>query len=474
MPVCKHIALHTTVDKSLRYILNPDKTEELLYTSALNCMNDAESAYLQMMLVYNQFARDRFNSPPPLEGKGSIKAIHYIQSFSPDDNVTPELAHKIAKAFVKKMFGDDVQAVIATHVDKGHLHSHIIINSYSMSGKKYYANKQSLKKVREVSDGVCKVFGVEINPHLTGKGKSIKRYEWKQRKNGTSWKQQIRDEIDKLIPTIDTLDELLQALEERGYEVKRGKYISIKAPGQERFVRTKTLGEEYDEESLKIRILYRDIGSGESISTDKPSQLRAAYVAIIGDVRILAEQRNKVPRKRIATAEYSADNDLDVYKLSAQLSVINKNRIGSIGELEGEIGRLKDFYSRQRVETNDHIEEYNSLVSLWEQAQEYFTLAGKTELSETEKLRKTVCKQAMESNNILNAADFKKLQSRAKSLGKKVADMKDSLEKCRQRFEVYQDIRETYYNISKGDYISNLVEEERERQEQVRKNKPRR
>ena len=131
MPYCKFIALHTTVDKSLRYILNPDKTKELLYTTSINCMTDAESAYLQMQLVYNQFARDRFDSPPPLEGKGTVKAIHYIQSFSPEDNVTPELAHKIAKAFVRKMFGDDAQAVIATHVDKQHLHSHIIVISYS-------------------------------------------------------------------------------------------------------------------------------------------------------------------------------------------------------------------------------------------------------------------------------------------------------------------------------------------------------
>ena len=262
-------------------------------------MTDAESAYLQMRLVYDQFAKDHFNSLPPLQGKGSVKAIHYIQSFSPDDDVTPELAHKIAKAFLRKAFGDDVQAVIATHVDKDHLHSHIIINSYSLSGKKYYANRKSLKRIREISDGVCKAFGIDIHPNLTGKGKSINHKEWEHRKNGTSWKQQIRDEIDKLIPTVNSLDELLQILEEHGYEVKRGKYISIRAPGQERFVRTKTLGDEYTEESLKARILYRDIRSGETITPDKPSQLRTAYVAIIGDVRILAEQRKKVPRSEL-------------------------------------------------------------------------------------------------------------------------------------------------------------------------------
>lgn len=422
-----------------------------------------------MQLVFNQFARDRFDSPPPLEGKGSVKAIHYIQSFSPDDNISPELAHKIAMTIVRKNFGDDVQAVIATHVDKDHLHSHIIVCSYSLSGKHYYANKDSLRQFRRNSDGVCKAFGIDILPNLTGKGRSVDHYEWEHNQKGTSWKQQIRQEIDKLIPAANSLGELLHTLEERGYEVKRGKYISIKAPGQERFVRTKTFGEEYTEESLHTRILYKEIGAGSTPAEDKTSELRAAYVAIIGDVRILAEQRKKVPRKRIVTAEYSADNDLDVYKLSAQLSVISKNNLGSIGELEGRISRLKAEYEKRRVEINDLIDEHNRLVSLWEQAQEFYALSKMEDLSDTEKLRKAVCKQAMERNEIFNAADADDLRERVKFLSKRIGSIKESLEKCRQQYEVYSDIRDTYYKISKGDYLSNLIEEERKRREQIKK-----
>lgn len=176
-------------------------------------MTDAGSAYSQMQFVYEQFARDRFTSPPPLESKGTVKAIHYIQTFAPDDNVTPELAHRIAKALVRKNFGDDVQAVIATHVDKDHLHSHIIICPYSLSKKHYYANKESLRQFRRNSDGVCKAFGIDIHPNLKGKGRSIDHYEWEKKKNGTSWKEQIRNEINRTIPTVTSLDELLQTLE---------------------------------------------------------------------------------------------------------------------------------------------------------------------------------------------------------------------------------------------------------------------
>ena len=387
-------------------------------------MTDAESACNQMQLVYEQFARDGFDSPPPLEGKGTVKAIHYIQSFAPDDNVTPELAHKIAKALVRKNFGDDVQAVIATHVDKDHLHSHIIICSYSLSGQKYYANKESLRQFRRNSDGVCKAFGIDIHPNLTGKGRSVDRYEWEQRQKGTSWKEQIKQVIDELVGSVNSLDELLQALEERGYEFYRGKYISIRAPGQERFVRTKTLGEEYDEDCLNTRILYREVAAGTTQEQNSESKLRAAYVAVIGDVRILAEQRKKVQRKRIVTAEYSADNDFDVYRLSAQLSVINKNNLRSIGEVEGQISHLKTFYEKQRGEINDLIEEHNRLVSLLEQAQEFYELSKKDELSDTEKLRKAVCKQAMERNDILNSADVDTLRRNLNSLSKRISGMK--------------------------------------------------
>ena len=434
-------------------------------------MTDAESAYLQMRLVYDQFAKDHFNSPPPLQGKGSVKAIHYIQSFSPDDNVTPEIAHKIAKAFLRKAFGDDVQAVIATHVDKDHLHSHIIINSYSLSGQKYYANRRSLEKIRRISDGVCKVLGIDIHPNLTGKGRSINHKEWEHRKNGTSWKQQIRDEIDKLIPNVVSLDELLQILEEHGYEIKRGRYISIRAPGQERFARTKTLGDEYTEDSLNIRIRYREVGAGSTPEQTASSELQAAYVAIIGDVRILAAHRKKVPRKRIITAEYSVENDLDVYKLSAQLSVISKDNIKSIGDLQGRIAKLRVDYEKQRGEINNYIHEHNILVSLWEQAQLFDELSSKDKLSDAEQLQLTICRQAIEQNNIHSKADIDQLHNQVYRLQAKINALKDTLEKTRQRYDVYCDIAKTYGEISKGDYISNLVEEERKRLEKVKKKK---
>ena len=188
MPIVKHICVHYNAKRTLRYVLDPDKTDDLLWATSINCMTEPDLAYTQMAAVYEQFARDHFNSPPPLQGKGSVKAIHYIQSFSPDDDVTPELAHRIAKAFVRYAFGDDAQAVIATHVDKGHIHSHIVLNSYSLSGQKFYANKTSLRRVREISDGVSKAFGIDIHPNWNSQSNTTSLQRSRSRPNLNSLK----------------------------------------------------------------------------------------------------------------------------------------------------------------------------------------------------------------------------------------------------------------------------------------------
>ena len=93
-------------------------------------MTSARDAYLEMKSVFETYSAERFDTPPSLKGKGTVKAIHYIQSFDPKDNITPELAQRIAKAFARKTFGNDCQVVIATHIDRGHVHSHLIVNSY--------------------------------------------------------------------------------------------------------------------------------------------------------------------------------------------------------------------------------------------------------------------------------------------------------------------------------------------------------
>ena len=182
-------------------------------------MANPTDAYLSMKTVYEHFTGERYNAPLPLEGKGSVKAIHYIQSFDPKDNITPELAHKIAKAFARKTFGDNCQIVIATHLDKGHIHNHFILNTYGIDGQKFNDNLTTRNKIREYSDRVCLAFGIQPIVEKDKPNKGIAYNEWENQHHGTSWKQKIRVEIDGLIAYCKNLDELLYELELKGYTV---------------------------------------------------------------------------------------------------------------------------------------------------------------------------------------------------------------------------------------------------------------
>lgn len=402
MPIVKSVSVRTTVQKCLAYILNPDKTEELLYTASLNCMTDAEDAYLNMKMVYEQYCCHGFDEPIPENGKGRVKVIHYIQSFSPEENITPEQAHRIAKAFVRKTFGDDCQAVIATHTDKKHVHSHIILNSYSNTGRKFYDNKTSRNHVREYSDRVCLAFGIQ--PITAGKRKSKGNSyaEWQNKKNGTSWKELIRQEIDLLIPQVKNLDELLAILEERGFTVRRSKSILVKAPNQKRTVRLEKLGDIYSPENLDIRILYY---TGELQGCARLSELQKAYSQVLGETITL---------KRTGRYHPNTANVQDVRRLAAQLSVINREDLRSLGVIEGKI-----------------------------------------------QMYRAECQRV--------AGELEKLDRSAEDAEQQLAILRKQYEQAKHYFEVYADIAETYRSISEGDYISRLVKE-KQQEEQHRKN----
>ncbi len=473
MPYVNSISLHTTINRSIAHILNPEKTDSLLHTTSLDRMTEAKSAYLAMKTVYEHFSGEKFNAPLPLEGKGHVKAIHYIQSFDPKEKITPEEAHRVAKAFARKTFGDDCQIVIATHKDKSHIHNHFILNTYSLSGKKFNDNWTTRKKIREYSDRVCLAFGIQSIPEKSGQSKSLAYNEWEHQKRGTSWKQKIRLEIDKLIASVKNIDELLYEMELLGYTVKRGKYISIKAPEQQRFVRTKTLGEDYTAESIASRILWRDVGANVTLSGE-PAPIRDDYIKAIDDVSQLAKDGKKIQRKRDNSATYTHENDMDVYKLSAQLTIINRDNIHSIGELEGKIENLKNEYEKARQELNSLTVQQDKINCLVEQAETYFSLIDKPQISISERLKLNLCKQTLKNNNILTHSDCDHLKVLQQETDKKIAALKNNFENCKHLYDTYTDIAHTYYEISKGDYISKLVAEEqkkRERGEQQKKKK---
>jgi len=470
MPYLKSKPIRTTVNRSIAYILNPAKTDDMIYTTSLNCMCNAKDAYMNMKLVYEQFSGKSFDEPVPDKGKGRVKAIHYIQSFDPQDNISPELAHRIAKAFARETFGDNCQIVIATHLDRGHLHNHFIINTYGIDGHKFNDNQSTLKHIREYSDRVCLAFGIQpINRKKNSRG--MKYNEWEHKKRGTSWKEKIRLDIDRLIGSVKNLDELLYELELSGYTVRKGKYISVKAEGQQRAVRLKNLGMDYTEASLISRIRWRDIGSAATLS-DGHYPLRDDYIRTLNEVTELAKTGKKIQRRRNCSEPYSPQNDMDVYKISAQLSIINRDNIHSIGELEGKIASLKSDYDNAHRELNALIVRLEKLESLTEQADNYFRLSDKENLSPSEQLQLKICSQTLTNNNIKSRSDCDRLKAFHRETSEKIAVLKSNFENCKLMYDVYSDIAKTYYDISKGDYISSLIsEKKREEEKRMKHNK---
>ena len=231
-------ALHDVMD----YASDDYKTERSLFVSGVNTTPDtAKHKMHQTKLRYGK-----------MDG---IVAFHAIQSFKPGE-VTPEIAHEIGKRLAKEMWGDRFEVVIATHLNKEHLHNHFVINSVSFAdGKKYYDNTANYNKMKQISDRLCEEYNLSVIRNPKSKGKHYA--EWMAEKNGyPTIRGQIRDEIDGIIEGSYTTQSFWSELKRRGYEVKNtGKYIAVKATFAQKYVRLDNLGKYYTSDAINERII---------------------------------------------------------------------------------------------------------------------------------------------------------------------------------------------------------------------------
>ncbi len=243
MAVTKIKPVKSTLSKALDYIENPDKTDGKMLISSFGC--SYETADIEFGYTLSQ-ALD----------KGSNLAFHLIQSFAPGE-VDYEKAHEIGKQLADAVTKGQHEYVVTTHIDKGHIHNHVIFCAVNfVDHHKYNSNKRSYYGIRNMSDKLCRENGLSVV--VPGKGSKGKSYaEYQAEKTGTSWKGKLKTTVDALIPQVSSFEELLTRLQAAGYEIKPGKYVSCRAPGQERFTRLKTLGADYTEEAVRERIAGR-------------------------------------------------------------------------------------------------------------------------------------------------------------------------------------------------------------------------
>ena len=355
-----------SLQDALDYAANRDKTEQSCFESSYACT--LETAFADMRQTKEQWHK-----------LGGVQGYHLVQSFAAGE-VSPELAHQIAKELADRVLGRRYEYVIGTHLNTGHIHSHIVWNSVSrIDGKKYHSNGKSyVTEIRAISDELCRKYKLSVIDTENSNHVAKPYAEWLAEKNGQpTWRTAIRQDVDDAIQQSLTWRQFLNALERKGYEVRMGrKYPVLRPPGKERFVRFKTLGKRYTPEAIQTRILYprsyrpyvenpRTIKHGRLHSGKKPRRkltgLRALYYRYLYELGAL-------PRKP-SRPSYAVRQD--AYKLDQrirQMEFLSKNRIDTLAQLEThrkalqtEIGQLQT--KRKQLPKTDDVQSQRESVN---------------------------------------------------------------------------------------------------------------
>ena len=348
-----------SLQDALDYAANRDKTEQSCFESSYACT--LETAFADMRQT-----KERWHK------LGGVQGYHLVQSFAAGE-VTPELAHRIAKELADRVLGGRYEYVIGTHLNTGHIHSHIVWNSVScVDGKKYRSNGKSyVTQIRAVSDELSRKYKLSVIDTENSNHVAKPYAEWLAEKNGQpTWRTAIRQDVDEAIQQSLTWRQFLSAMERKGYEVRMGrKYPVLRPPGKERFVRFKTLGKRYTPEAIQTRILYPrsyrpyvenppTIKHGRLRSGKKPCRkltgLRALYYRYLYELGALPRK----PRRPSYVVRQ------DAYKLDQrirQMEFLSRNNIDTLTQLEThrqalqtEIGQL--LTKRKQLPKNDDVQ----------------------------------------------------------------------------------------------------------------------
>jgi uncharacterized LabA/DUF88 family protein len=322
MAVTKIKPIRGTVNKAIAYIIDPKKTDDELLVSSFGCAA-SESAAKEFEWTRNLAAQQGAQIP-------KVIARHLIQSFDVGE-VSPEVAHEIGKQFADEWLKGKYEYVIATHIDKGHCHNHIIFNAVNfVDYHSYRSNKWTYRELRLLSDEICKEHGLSVIPPSQNKGMDYKEYT--EAKKGTSWKQKLKQTIDRLVITAKDYDEFLKLMQEAGYEIKTGKYISFRAAGQERFTRAKTIGENYTEERIKERIAGRN-------PRKRRMQIERKGISLIIDIQ------NSIKAQESKGYEHWAKIN-NLKEAAKTLNYLTENNLLQYADLEAKVEDIHSSYDR--------------------------------------------------------------------------------------------------------------------------------
>jgi relaxase/mobilisation protein len=391
MAITKIHPIKSTLHLAIAYITDENKTDEKILVSTHKCHEAS---------AHTQFLRTRENAGT----KGTVLARHLIQSFLPGE-ATPETAHQIGIDLCKKILKDEYEYVISTHIDRGHIHNHIIFNNVNMTtGKCYQSNKKSYHQIRYQSDKLCKEQGLSVideyyeayRRKYKTKGKSW--FENTQASQGKSWKSKLQFDIDRTIRRAKDWDDFLEQMKKLDYEIKFGKHIAFRHKDKERFVRAYRISDDYTEERLKERITEKQservypvkkrIGSVIDISKNEKAQSSKGY-------ETWARKHNlkTVAESIILMRDKGIESVSDIDTLIKESAEKRQNIQDEIKKIEAEIQHLSETmenihtvllyrehskYHRENPEDKAFAGEYSGQIAMHKKAVEeikkhYFT-----------------------------------------------------------------------------------------------------
>ena len=310
MAVTKIKPVKSTLSKALDYIENPDKTDGKMLVSSFGC--SYETADIEFEYTLSQALQ-----------KGNNLAFHLIQSFEPGE-VDYQKAHEIGKQLADAVTKGQYEYVLTTHIDKGHIHNHIIFCAANfVDYRKYNSNKRSYYGIRNLSDRLCRENGLSVLvPEKGSRGKNYAVYKKEKTAKG-----RLKTAVDALIQQVSSFEELLSRLEAAGYEIKRGKYVSCLVPGQERYTRLKTLGADYTEEAIRERIEGKRARSVKSPKAER-------------GVSLLIDIENSI--KAAQSRGYEQWAKIHNLKQAAKtLNFLTEHQISQYGELTARIAEIQ-------------------------------------------------------------------------------------------------------------------------------------
>lgn len=462
MAIVKHIAVHRSPLKLIRYMLNEKKTDETKLVTGLNCSTDPESAYEEMGNTFEHFAKERFFKKSLNDencGKEKIRLHHYIQSFKPDE-ITPEQAHRIGVEWAEKVFGRDHQVLVVTHVDRRHIHNHYAVAAYDLNGKKWYGNKTTLKRCREVSDKFCESYGLSVIEKPTYRANQ-KYSNWLARQNGTSWKEQLCDDIDRIVlmENVRSIDDMVKQLCSRGYQVRRGKYLSVKPVKLKNIkaVRTIRLGDGYALDELQYRITNKNREMSLS-EIAKYQGIQREYAMCLRELQIMVYRK----QTDLHMATYG-----ELCRNAELLTYLCRNGIHSKEAFENIVNDTKDKWDRIKKSRDELLDKIEQEEKILQCGARYLEL-NKIKLPTAEQLDELAELSFLSKYKLHSAEDIASHGQEHERLKRELSETETSLAAAEKEKSEAANNYKTYLRQIQTDYDF-IIERKRKEQKEIKK-----